>query len=310
MNILITGCNGQLGTELIEIIGAGASEIGPIPELYKGAKVTAIDIQDLDLADCGAVAAYAAGEAGTEAAAYSGKFDLILNCAAMTNVDACETDAEAAMKGNAIAPRNVAALALAHSAKLVHVSTDYVFSGAGAGLNPGEAPEPYKEWELPAPATAYGKSKLEGERYVQNSGAKAFIVRTAWLYGKRGNNFVRTIHKLASEKDSIKVVNDQVGNPTNANDLAHHLLLLAATEEYGTFHCTGGGICSWYDFAKEIVRLAGLSCKVEPCTTEEFPRPAPRPAYSAMDHLMLRCTVGDHMRPWEDALASFMRQVF
>jgi len=294
MKILITGSKGQLGTELQEILASMRSEIGAAPEVYRDAEVTAVDMDVLDIADAGAVAVFAAAQGAP--------FGLILNCAAMTNVDACESDPEAAMRGNAIGARNMARLAAAQGAKIVHVSTDYVFSG--------RSETPYTEWDLPAPATVYGKSKWLGETWVQNACDRYFIVRTSWLYGKTGNNFVKTMHKLASAQEEITVVSDQVGNPTNANDLAHHLLLVAATEEYGLYHCTGNGICSWHEFAEEIVRLSGLSCTVKPVTTEDFSRPAPRPAYSAMDHVMLRCTVGDAMRPWKEALAAYIPQVF
>jgi dTDP-4-dehydrorhamnose reductase len=289
LKILITGSKGQLGNELSRMIKDGHSEIGPIDSIYEGADVTEVDIDELDITDSCAVAAFFDGKA----------MDLIINCAAMTNVDACETERETAMKVNAIGARNMAVLAQRFGAKIIHVSTDYVFDGTGD--------QPYTEWDAPNPATVYGKSKLLGEAYVRECCERAFIVRTAWLYGYSGNNFVKTILGLARERDTIKVVDDQKGNPTHANDLAHHILKIAATEEYGVYHCTGQGICSWYEFAKEIVALAGLSCQVEACTTEEFPRPAPRPAWSAMDHLMLRCTVGDEMRDWRAALEGFFR---
>ncbi|MDR1042823.1 MAG: dTDP-4-dehydrorhamnose reductase [Clostridiales Family XIII bacterium] len=296
MNILIIGDKGQLGNELKDILASGRSEIGAIPEVYAGAVVTGVDIDGLDISDEDAVRGYFEGSVPIGGRAY----DVIINCAAMTNVDACETDEEAAMKANALGPRNIAAAAAAHGAKLVHISTDYVF--------PGDASAPYREWDQPAPTTVYGKSKLLGERHAMQQNRKTFIVRTAWLYGYVGNNFVKTILGLAKDRESIKVVDDQIGNPTHANDLAHHLLKIALTDEYGVYHCTGNGVCSWYDFASEIVRLADLDCNVEPCTTEEFPRPAPRPAYSAMDHLMLRCTVGDEMREWERALAGYIQR--
>ncbi|MDR1953504.1 MAG: dTDP-4-dehydrorhamnose reductase [Clostridiales Family XIII bacterium] len=289
MKILITGSNGQLGNELIGILNAGESEIGQVDSIYAGAEVTGVDIGNLDITDFHALSDFVQGN----------QFDLIINCAAMTNVDACECDYETAMKVNAIGARNMALVADLLGAKIVHVSTDYVFDG--------DAKTPYCEWDAPNPSTIYGKSKLLGERYVRESCERSFIVRTAWLYGYVGNNFVKTIIKLASERESIKVVDDQVGNPTSANDLAHHILKIARAEDYGIYHCTCDGICSWYDFAKEIVRLAGLTCEVVPCTTEEFPRPAPRPAYSAMDNLMLRSTVGDETRPWAEALSVFMK---
>ena len=291
MKILITGVYGQLGSELTGIISNMKSEIGAIPDEYRDAEVIGVDIDTLDLSNSKAVNEFASEH-------MSNTFDLIINCAAMTNVDACETDYEAALKGNAIAPRNIARFAEEQGAKLIHVSTDYVFEG--------NAETPYQEWDLPAPATGYGKSKLLGEKYVNEVCPRSFITRTSWLYGKKGNNFVKTIRKIASENESIKVVHDQVGNPTNANDLAHHLLKIGASEDFGIYHITGNGICSWFEFAEEIVRLSGLNCKVLPVTTEEFPRPAPRPAYSAMDHLMLSATVGDEMRDWKDALAAWI----
>jgi dTDP-4-dehydrorhamnose reductase len=289
LKILITGSKGQLGNELIDILKTGKSEIGPISPLYAGADITGVDIDTLDITDVKAVTDFVDAKG----------FDLIINCAAMTNVDACESDFETAMRVNAVGARNMARAASHAGSKIVYISTDYIFDG--------RANTPYCEWDTPAPATIYGKSKLLGERYVRETCERSFIVRTAWLYGYVGANFVRTIIKLASERDQIKVVNDQIGNPTNANDLAHHILKIAVTDEYGIYHCTGGGICSWYDFATEIVRLSGLTCEVVPCTTEEFPRPAPRPAYSAMDHLMLRTVAEDEMRPWEEALATFMK---
>ncbi|MDR1778927.1 MAG: dTDP-4-dehydrorhamnose reductase [Clostridiales Family XIII bacterium] len=299
MQILITGSYGQLGTALQDIIEKGESEIGPLPESYKYANVTAVDYDELDITDtvfteCFVTDAFASLDYTSEG--YKG---LIINCAAMTNVDACETDYETAMKVNAIGARNLAAAAAAEGVKYVHVSTDYVFAG--------DASKPYCEWDTPNPATVYGKSKLLSERYVRETCPESFVVRTSWLYSYVGNNFVKTMVNLAREKDSIKVVDDQVGNPTHAYDLAHHILKLADTDEYGIYHCTGEGICSWYEFAKEIIRLSGETCEVIPCTTEEFPRPAPRPAYSAMENLMLKCTVGNEMRPWQDALASYFK---
>ncbi|MBC2582965.1 NAD(P)-dependent oxidoreductase, partial [Clostridium sp. DJ247] len=183
-------------------------------------------------------------------------------------------------------------------AKLVQVSTDYVFSGVGD--------KPLKEYDLTAPYSVYGKSKLLGEKYVEQFSSKYFIVRTAWLYGYLGHNFVYTMMNLGKEKDMIKVVNDQRGNPTNANDLAYHILKLIETEEYGVYHCTGKGECSWYDFAKLIIELSGGKCEVKPCTSEEYKTPAKRPEYSSLDNMMLRNTVGDEMREWKDAIKSFI----
>ena len=295
MKILITGVYGQLGSELVEILHNMHSEIGCIPEIYSDAEIVGIDIDTLDISNADNVSDF-------QSYHQDYPFDLIINCAAMTNVDACETDYEAALKGNATGPGNIARLAGKQGAKLIHISTDYVFDG--------KADTPYTEWDLPDPSTAYGKSKLLGEKYAGEACSRSFIVRTSWLYGKKGNNFVKTIRKIASENENIKVVNDQAGNPTNANDLAHHLLKIGAGDYYGIYHVTGNGICSWFDFAQEIVRLSDLKCEVLPVTTDEFPRPAPRPAYSAMDHLMLRATVGDEMRDWKEALASFISSLY
>lgn len=287
MKILITGCNGQLGRELSKILAAGRSELGPIPAVFRDVQVTGVDLPELDIADAGAVFSYIENR----------KPDVILNCAAVTNVDGCERDPDLAMRGNAIGPRNLAKAAEAAGAKLLHVSTDYVF--------PGDGCRPYAEWDVCAPTSAYGASKYLGEQYVREFCSRYFIVRTAWLYGYEGGNFVKTILRLARERGTCKVVNDQRGNPTSAADLAHHILKIAAGEEYGVYHCTGNGACTWYEFACEIVKLAGVACTVTPCTSEEFPSPTKRPAYSSLDNRMLRCTVGDEMRDWRDALRSF-----
>jgi len=291
MKILITGSKGQLGSELTGMLHAMKSEIGLVPEAYNDAEVIGIDIDDLDISDSTAVAGFALSHEDKP-------FDLIINCAAMTNVDACESDFEAAMQGNAIIPGIIARFAKKQGAKLVHISTDYVFDG--------KSDTPYTESDATSPTSVYGGSKLLGELNIKDNCDSAFIVRTSWLYGKTGNNFVKTIRKIAAEKDSITVVSDQLGNPTYTNDLAHHILKIGAGEEFGLYHVTGNGICSWYDFAKEIVRLSGIDCEIVPVTSKEYPRPAPRPAYSAMDHVKLRETVGDEMRPWQEALAAFI----
>ena len=155
----------------------------------------------------------------------------------------------------------------------------------------------------------YGKTKLLGEAYVREFCSRYFILRTAWLYGYAGNNFVKTMLKYGKANGALTVVSDQLGNPTNAADLAHHILKLAATTEYGVYHCTGEGTCSWYDFAAEIIRLAGIDATVTPCTSAEYaaahPEAASRPAFSALDNKMLRCSVGNDMRDWKEALACF-----
>ncbi|NSA78150.1 dTDP-4-dehydrorhamnose reductase [Clostridium beijerinckii] len=229
------------------------------------------------------------------------KPNVIINCAAATNVDGCESNEDFAFKVNSIGPRNLAIASEEVGAKLVQVSTDYVFSGIGN--------KPLTEYDLTVPYSVYGKTKLLGENYVRELSSKYFIVRTAWLYGYVGHNFVYTMRRLGKEKEFITVVNDQRGNPTQANDLAYHILKLIQTEEYGVYHCTGKGECTWYDFAKMIIELSGEKCEVKPCTSEEYKTPAKRPEYSSLDNMMLRCTVGDDMRDWKDAIKSFINKL-
>lgn len=287
MKILITGCGGQLGTELCLCFERGFTELGKPDILKKKNEIFAADIDELDISDLAAVTEFIAAQ----------RFDAIINCAACTNVNGCETNRDAAFKANALGPRNLAIAADIIGARLIHLSTDYVFSG--------NSNTPYVEWDICGPQSVYGKSKLLGEQYVQSLCRKYFIVRTAWLYGKTGNNFVKTMLKINRENGECKVVSDQFGNPTNAADLAHHILKLLDTEQYGIYHGTGNGICSWYEFACKIVELAGISSDVKPCSTEEYPTPAKRPAFSAMDNMMFRNTVGDEFRSWDKALENF-----
>lgn len=291
MKIMITGCNGQLGNELQSILKSLKSEIGDIPGEYKNAEVSAVDVDTLDITDYLSVKEFVLNE----------KPDIIFNCAAMTNVDGCETMLETAYKVNAAGVRNLAMAAKLANAKFVHISTDYVFAGNGT--------KPYKEWDMIDPQSVYGASKALGEKYALAFNDKTFIVRTSWLYGYIGKNFVKTVRRVLREKGSITVVNDQRGNPTNANDLAHHLLLLGVTEEYGIYHCTGEGECSWYDFASEIAKLSGFEGKVLPCTSEEYKSPTKRPEYSSLENLALKCSVGNYMRDWKTALNEYINKV-
>ncbi len=295
MKILITGANGQLGSELRKCFAEGKTELGPLPAKLLHATVLSTDVDTLDITNRHEVAAYVRHHAP----------DAIISCAAYTNVDGCERDTDAAFAVNAVGARNLALAAEEIGAKLCHVSTDYVFSG--------DAKEPVSEYEQPAPRSVYGKTKLLGEDYVREFCRHYFIVRTAWLYGAVGNNFVKTMLRLAKKNGGVTVVDDQLGNPTNAADLAHAILQLLMTKEYGVYHCTCNGVCSWYEFAAEIIRLSGLPATVTPCSTEYYiehiaKQSALRPAYSALDHRMLRATVGDEMRDWKTALARFFEQ--
>jgi dTDP-4-dehydrorhamnose reductase len=288
MDILITGAKGQLGNELKSLLATGQAEIGPVPTAYHNAQVLYWDTDTLDITDAQAVAQ----------ALVDNPVDLIINCAALTNVDACETQRELAYAVNAEGPRNLARAAQVTGATLVQISTDYVFAG--------NDPTPRVETDPGNPQSVYGASKLLGEQYVAQECERHFIVRTAWLYGSVGTNFVKTILRLARENGAIKVVDDQFGSPTSANDLAYVLLKLALTQDFGIYHCTNNGSCSWFEFASAIVDGAGIPCKKSPCTTAEFPRPAHRPAFSVLDNAHLRATIGDPMRPWQDALAPYL----
>ena len=291
MRILITGSKGQLGNELQRIIRDGYSEIGEVSENIKSSEVFPLDIDELDITKLDSV----------KSVLNRIKPDVVINCAAATNVDGCESNQDLAFKINAIGARNLAMVCEEIGAKLVQVSTDYVFSGKGD--------TPLTEYDMPAPYSVYGKTKLIGEEYVREFSSKYYIVRTAWLYGYVGKNFVYTMMRLGAEKESLTVVNDQRGNPTHANDLAHHILKIIETEEYGVYHCTGKGECSWYDFASLIMELSGRDCKVTPVTSEQYKTPAKRPEYSSLDNMMLRCTIGDEMRDWKEALKSFMNNL-
>ena len=293
MKILITGCRGQLGTELQRQLAAEGCVLGPPPERLRKATVIPVDVEELDITDREATISYIRRH----------QPDTVINCAAFTNVNGCETQRDAAYMVNAIGPRNLALACDKVNARLIHISTDYVFSGrANGGV-------PLDECAIPAPVSAYGDTKLLGERYVEQFCRRHIIVRTAWLYSYYGKNFVKTMVVLGKTHDTVTVVDDQLGNPTNAVDLAYHILKLAVSHDYGVYHCTGNGICSWAEFAAAIMQHAGLACKVVPCTSAAYaaahPESANRPAWSALENRMLRCTVGDEMRGWQDALNDF-----
>ncbi len=276
--IFVTGCNGQLGRALNQV--------------YAGDDVELIntDVAELDITKIDEVLACIEKH----------KPDVIINCAAHTNVNACESQWDLAYKINAIGPRNLSIAARRTGAKIIHVSTDYVFDGTHT--------EPYTEFDQPAPIGAYGKTKYEGEEFVKQFADRFFIVRTAWLYGD-GNNFAKTMLSLAETKDEVGVVADQFGSPTSALELARAIKALEPTDNYGTFHATCEGSCSWADFAEKIFALAGKNTKVKRLTTDEYPTPAKRPAYSVLDNYMLRLTMGYKFQNWEDALKEYMNGI-
>ncbi len=299
LRILVTGASGQLGNELKRLIESGYAEIGPIPAAYQDAQVIYADASELDIIDADSVETFVA--AGIDGAPY----DIIINGAAMTNVDGCENQEDLAYAVNATGPENLARAAKAHGAKLVQVSTDYVF--------PGNQPGDRVESDEVAPLSAYGRTKLAGEQAVQKVMDKYFIVRTAWLYGYVGKNFVKTMLNLAKSHDHVTVVKDQLGNPTSANDLAYEVLKLALTDNYGIYHVTNEGTCSWSDFAAAIMYGANTGCEVIPCTSEEYkqnnPASADRPAFSSLANLHLSETIGNEMRPWQDALETYLERL-
>lgn len=279
--ILITGCNGQLGRALRKEYAQENVE-------FINTDVAGEGIVSLDITSVEAVLSLVEKE----------KPDVIINCAAHTNVDACESQWDLAYQINAIGPRNLAIAAEKTGAKLIHVSTDYVF--------PGTCPKPLTEFDAPGPISAYGKTKYEGELFVKEFSRRHFILRTAWLYGE-GKNFVKTMLKLAESHEEITVVSDQFGSPTSAVELAKMIHFLEPTENYGTYHATCEGQCSWADFAVEIFKRAGKNTKVKYITTEEYNSPAKRPAYSILDNYMLRLVAGDKfkMADWKDALDAY-----
>jgi len=296
MRILITGSNGQLGTELQKQLNSGYSEIGSIPQKLINAELIVTDEKELNISNIDNV--YKIFQK------YSP--DLVLNCAAYTNVDDCEKNPELAYQVNAIGPKNLALACLKYKTILVHISTDYVFSGRdNTGISQDELTQPN-------PISMYGKTKLAGEVYVKENCKHSFIIRTAWLYSYYGKNFVKTIINAGEKYGKITVVNDQFGNPTNAVDLAYEILQLCITDQYGLYHCTGNGICSWFDFAKEIIYLSNTKAVVTPCSTAEYcsihKDAARRPAWSALDNKHLRETVGDSMRPWKIALKEYFKR--
>lgn len=286
--ILVTGCNGQLGRAIRkEYKDAGVRFINTDVKESEG--IVALDISDINQ---------------VMELIKSEKPDVIINCAAHTNVDACETQWDLAYKINAIGPRNLSIAANEVNAKMIHVSTDYVFEGNGE--------MPYKEFDIPNPVSAYGKTKLEGEKFVQQFANKYFILRTAWLYGE-GKNFVKTMLQLAETHNEVSVVCDQVGTPTSAVELAKMIHYLEETDNYGLFHATCEGDTNWAAFAEEIFKLAGKNVRVNHVTSEQYaqmnPASANRPAYSILDNYMLRLTSDYKMADWKEALKVYMKEI-
>lgn len=281
--ILVTGANGQLGSELKDILGANNEQV-----LYTD--VAQLDITKLDL-----VRAFIKEHKVTD----------IINCAAYTAVDKAETDQDIAYMVNCIAPKNLATVAAEENCRLIHVSTDYVFSG--------EACTPYVESDPTSPLGVYGRTKLAGEDAVTDSGCDAVIIRTSWLYSAYGNNFVKTMMRLGKERDQLNVVFDQVGTPTYAGDLAAAIVKLIQSEELadvsGLYHFSNEGVCSWYDFAQEIMDQENITCNVQPILSSQYPTPVRRPSFSVLDKAKIKKEFNITIPYWKHSLVMCLRKL-
>ncbi len=280
--ILITGCRGQLGSDLVDHLRATADVIG-------------VDFDDFDITDRQAVNDAWACHRPT----------IVLHAAAYTDVDGCEDNRLTAMSVNGEGSANVAMACMHHKARLIYYSTDYVFDGA--------AGHPYAENAATGPRTVYGQSKLAGEQAVAAASEDNIIMRIAWLYGRHGRNFVKTMMRLGKEqlrgdRGTLRVVDDQLGNPTWTTEVARQTEALLKSDISGVVHATSEGVTTWYGFAREIFRLAGMSVDLVPCATSEYPRPAQRPSYSALANQRLRQYDLMVMQPWDQALAEFMNR--
>lgn len=286
MRILITGALGQLGLALKQLLKEQGNHELFLTDAVESAKdaVKALDITD---------------EATVSTCITDIKPDVIINCAAFTAVDLCESEQDKAYHINSLGPKYLAMAADKVGAKLVHISTDYVFDG--------QATHPYTENDSTNPMSIYGKTKLQGDKFVLEYCKNAFILRSAWIYGE-GKNFVKTMLRLAESGKKIRVVEDQYGTPTSALELARVILFLMETESYGIYHATCEGSTNWYEFALTIFKEAGIEVEVEPITTSEYPTPAKRPTYSVLDNQALRERHGYVMKDWKDAFHEYMQE--
>ena len=276
-NILITGANGQLGNCLRDL----AADYQDLYQFYY------TDVDTLDITDAAAVEKYIVDN----------RMDIILNAAAYTAVDRAEDDQENAYRINCTAVGNLAEAAKRHGLFLVHISTDYVFSG--------ESEVPYVETDTPAPMSVYGSTKLAGERAIVGSGCRAVVIRTSWLYSEYGHNFVKTMLKLGREREEVRVVCDQIGGPTYAGDLARAVMaMLEHQPETGVefYHFANEGVCSWFEFAKTIMRMAELPCRVEAIPSSEYPAKAHRPPFSVFNLSKIKAATRMAIPHWKDSL--------
>lgn len=290
--IIVTGCNGQLGIAVNKLLGEDDQYCLVNTDVLDPGFVKVDKL--LDITNIEEVEQFV-----SEVKPYA-----VINCAAYTAVDAAETHLDLNYKINALGPRNLAIAAEKYGAKLVHISTDYVF--------PGTSEAPLTEFDPVGPKSVYGITKLAGENFVKEFSSHYFIIRTAWLYGE-GKNFVRTMLNVAKTHDEVTVVDDQFGSPTSTKELAKAIACLLPTENYGLFHGTCEGSTSWDEFTREIYRLAGVSTKVKSVSTEKYqainPQSAPRPHYSILDNYMFRLTTDHRYADWKDALDVYMTEM-
>jgi dTDP-4-dehydrorhamnose reductase len=285
IRILVTGTNGQLGSEIRKISGS-----------YPEIEFAFTDIDELDITNPWKVADYL----------NTFKPSYLINCAAYTAVDKAETDFSTATLLNASAVGILAEQSAEIGCKIIHISTDYVFSGRG--------PRPYKEDDRLDPQSVYGKTKLEGEKLCQKLNPDSLIIRTSWLYSAFGSNFVKTMIRLGSEKTELGVIVDQIGTPTNAADLAFAIMKIISAairdeKSYipGIYHYSNEGVASWYDFAKAIFEIGGINCKVKPIATEDYPSPVPRPPYSVLNKSKIKLIFGIEIPHWRDSLLEYFQ---
>ncbi|OPX83686.1 MAG: dTDP-4-dehydrorhamnose reductase [Pelotomaculum sp. PtaB.Bin104] len=279
MRVLVTGAGGMLGRQVV------------LEYQRRGADVIYPTHAEMDITDYRQVNT-AIGKA---------RPDLVINCAAYTNVDKAEEEEDKAFLANGLGPRYLALACRQFATTLVHISTDYIFDG--------QASHPYQIYDIPHPINVYGASKLFGEATVREIGGNYFIARTSWLFGPGGKNFVDTILTLTRQKDELMVVNDQQGSPTYTADLAIALADLIDSKCYGTYHITNSGVTTWFELAKKVVSATGLKTMVRPCETKDFPRPADRPALSAMNPFPLKHVIGYSLPSWENAVERYVREI-
>lgn len=276
MKVMIIGAEGMLGHDLVDVLSR-ENEIST-------STIHTLDITDLDK---------------TIETVKKNNPDVLVHAAAFTDVDGSESNPDLAYKVNAIGTRNVAVACSKTDAAMVYICTDYVFDGTNT--------TPYREYDQTKPLGVYGKTKHTGEVYMRDVLDKFYIVRTSWLYGYHGPNFVRTMLDLAKTNNTINVVNDQIGSPTYTMDLANAIAQLITKPAYGIYHVTNSEHCSWYDFAKEIFKQAKVDVEVKPVTTEEFPRPAPRPKYSVLENYNWKLEGYPTIRNYKDALSDYLK---